>query len=151
MHSLTVYLDSGGNVLATAAELGQSTPSLGVVQITFPSADERIEGAPEGLRDVGKAGLQGVYPPSYHRKVSGDGTSLDDYDEVEDLENLKQHHSLLVGEQSRGRIPAALLDSDAAVVTLRSKHSTVISAIDAAASEGAIVAASASWLSGGDP
>ncbi len=151
MH-LTAYLNSSGDVLATAAEIeGHITPDLAAAQAVDANIATRIEGAPDEIRYAAKAGLHGYYPPSYHRKASGDGTDIGDYVLVEDVTNYRADCVLKVDAETDRRAGIALRKDDDAIATVRADHAAGLVALDAASTEQGIIDAVTSYLDGGTP
>lgn len=92
----TVYLNSEGDVIAKAHEHeGRNTMSLSDFQATDPSATTRIAGAPNGIIIKSDAMLAG-----FHRKVSGDGTRIEDYDSIEELTKQKDQRIRDIDERT---------------------------------------------------
>jgi len=97
------YLDATGVVLAVSTVLR----TVSEVQVKLPSVVERVDGAPDAIRPM----VVGAADPTYHQKISGDGTSIGDYAALEELTGLKLRRYDEIDARSQEMIELGFVDA----------------------------------------
>lgn len=82
------FLDSDNDVLAKSND----DKSLAFVQNIIPSVTTKITGAPDELQ------IKSEYTPTYHRKISGDGTVITDYESLDNSDYIANIDTLLTSK-----------------------------------------------------
>jgi hypothetical protein len=103
INTVTVYLNSAGDVLGKSGEGPGRTPmDLATYQATKDAtATEAIAGAPKNLITVYHSKRNNYM---FHRKIVGDGTQIGDYGLVTDLDLLKSDYTKEIDDECEARI-----------------------------------------------
>lgn len=93
---VNAFLDSQGNVIS----IGKTDVSIEEVQNKSPSVVEKIENVPDSLKPYRPLDPR-PEATVYHKKISGDGTSINDYDVIQNLDTYKSAKNQEIDAKTR--------------------------------------------------